>query len=107
MSVPADTPNNKSTLLIVAAEQGELQRLQAIFHEDGYKSIVASDATAALRVLRDELCDLVVVDLDLKGVDGLALCRMLRAQPDTSRIPLIVLSTEDRESRKVESFNAG
>jgi two-component system NtrC family sensor kinase len=107
MSVPADTPNNRSNLLIVAADQAELQRLQTIFHEDGYKSIVASDATSALRSLRAEVCDLVVLDLDIEGVDGLALCRVLRAQPDTSRIPLIVLSSQDRESRKVEAFDAG
>src|SRR5262245_7142123 len=104
MSVPAATPSVKSTLLIVAAEQGELQRLQTIFHEEGYRSIVASDPTSAMRVLRTELCDVVVVDLDMKGLDGLALCRVLRAQPDTSRLPLIVLSSEDRESRKVEAF---
>ncbi len=107
MSVPADTPNNRSTLLIVAADGDELRRLQSIFHEDQYKSIVANDASSSLRALRNQVCDLVVLDLDIKGVDGLALCRVLRAQPDTSRIPLIVLSSEDRESHKVEAFDAG
>jgi two-component system NtrC family sensor kinase len=107
MSVPADTPSIKSTLLIVAAEQSELQRLQAIFHQEGYRSIVATEPTSAMRILRTEVCDLVVLDLDMKGVDGLAFCRVLRAQPDTGRLPLIVLSSEDQESRKVEAFNAG
>ena len=107
MSVPADTPNNRSTLLIVAADGDDLRRLQSIFDEHRYRSIVANDAASVIRALRDEVCDLVVLDLDIDGVDGLALCRLLRAQPDTSRLPLIVLSSEDREGHKVEAFDAG
>jgi two-component system NtrC family sensor kinase len=48
-----------------------------------------------------------VTDLALPGVDGLALCRILRAQSATSRLPVIALSDYDLESQKQEAFAAG
>jgi two-component system NtrC family sensor kinase len=107
MSVPAETPKQKSTLLIVAADESAQQRLRSIFQADGYRTIAANDASTALRTLRTALCDLVVLDLEIPGVDGLAFCKVLRAQPDTSRVPLIALSSNDDEKRKVEAFGAG
>src|SRR4030095_14837508 len=107
MSVPAETPKQKSTLLIVAADESSQQRLRSIFQADGYRTIAANDASTALRALRTALCDLVVLDLEIPGVDGLAFCKVLRAQPDTSRVPLIALSSNDDERLKVEAFGAG
>jgi two-component system NtrC family sensor kinase len=53
------------------------------------------------------MCDLVVLDVELPEVDGIALCRLLRAQPGLTQMPLVVFSATDSESRKVEAFTAG
>jgi two-component system NtrC family sensor kinase len=60
-----------------------------------------------LRLLHKEHCDLVLLDVEMPDVNGLALCRLLRAQAATRQLPLIVLSASDDEQRKVEAFNAG
>ena len=107
MSAPASTARENTTLLIVYEEIGERSRLRDIFEEAGYRALTVSDAPSALRVIHRERCDLVVLDLEIPGVAGLALCRLLRAQPATSKLPIIALSDSDSESRKAEAFAAG
>ncbi|HZE72729.1 MAG TPA: ATP-binding protein [Pyrinomonadaceae bacterium] len=107
MSVPAETSGQNSTLLIVADDDRAHQRLKSIFQESGYRTMAATDVTSALGVLHREDCDLVVLDLEIPGVDTLALCRLLRAQPATSKLPVIALSGNDDERQKVATFAAG
>src|SRR5438045_2659400 len=48
-----------------------------------------------------------MLDIEMPGVDGLALCRLLRAQAATKQLPIVIFSTSDDENRKVEAFAAG
>jgi CheY-like chemotaxis protein len=57
--------------------------------------------------LKKEQCDLVMLDLELPEVDGVSLCRLLRAQPSLRQLPVLVFSATDNEQRKVEAFSAG
>jgi two-component system NtrC family sensor kinase len=107
MSASASTTKESATLLIVSDEISARTRLSNIFEEAGYRVLAVADAPSALRVLHRERCDLVVLDLEIPGVDGLALCRLLRAQPATNQLPIVALSDSDLESRKVEAFTAG
>lgn len=107
MSAPASTEKQNATLLIVYEEISARARLRQIFEDAGYHALAVSDAPSALRVIHKEHCDLVVLDLEVPGVDGLALCRLLRAQPATKKLPVIALSESDSESRKEEAFAAG
>ena len=86
MSAPASITEEKATLLIVYDEIDARTRLCGIFEEEGYSVLTVSDASSALRILHKEHCDLVVLDLEIRGVEGLALCRLLRAQRATSKL---------------------
>src|SRR5687767_2948736 len=107
MFAPATTVPANVTLLIVCAESSVRGRLEEIFTTVGYRTLATADASAALSALHKEPCDLVVLDLEIEGVDGLALCRLLRSQRATSKLPIIALSDDDLESREVEAFAAG
>jgi len=107
MSGLATTIQETATLLIVCPETGGRGRLHQIFTDAGYRTLAVSDAPSALSVIHKESCDVVVLDLEIEGVDGLALCRLLRAQPATNKLPVIALSASDHESHKVEAFSAG
>jgi two-component system, NtrC family, sensor kinase len=107
MSVPAETLEQNSTLLIVTDDDPAQQRLTTIFREGGYCILTARDASSALQSLQRQDCALVVLDLETPGIDGLALCRLLRAQSATSKLPVILLSSLDNEHRKVDAFSAG
>lgn len=103
----ANKPDHGTNVLVVDDDIKARERLRRVFEKAGYRALSAGDATSALRLLQKEPCDLVVIDLALPGVDGLALCRILRAQTATSKLPVIALSDNDVESQKVEAFAAG
>src|SRR5919106_2470032 len=105
MVVPAE--NHNATLLIVDDDAAARDRLRDIFETAQYRVVTATEASSALRVLKGVRCDLVALDLEMPGVDGLALCKLLRAQPLTSKLPIIALSDSDDEKRKVQAFTAG
>jgi two-component system NtrC family sensor kinase len=105
MAVPAE--NHGATLLIVDDDSAARERLREIFETAQYRVVTATEAASALRVLKGVRCDLVALDLEMPGVDGLALCKLLRAQPTTSKLPIIALSESDDETRKVQAFTAG
>jgi two-component system NtrC family sensor kinase len=105
MVAPAE--NQSATLLIVDDDAAARDRLREIFENAQYRVVTATEAAAALRVLKGVRCDLVALDLEMPGVDGLALCKLLRAQPTTSKLPIIALSESDDEARKVQAFTAG
>ncbi len=107
MFAPATTVPANVTLLIVSAESSVRGRLEEIFSTVGYRTLATADASAALSALHKEPCDLVVLDLQIEGVDGLAFCRLLRSQRATNKLPIIALSDDDLESTEVEAFAAG
>lgn len=99
--------NNAATLLIVDDDAPTRQRLREIFESAQYRIVTAGEAASALRVLKGVRCDLVVLDLDMPGVNGLALTKLLRAQPTTGKLPIIALSESNDEKQKVAAFAAG
>src|SRR5919106_4291671 len=105
MVAPAE--NQNATLLIVDDDHAARERLREIFETAHYRVVTANEAASALRVLRGVRCDLIALDLEMPGVDGLALCKLLRAQLTTSKLPIIALSESDDEARKVQAFTAG
>ena len=96
-----------ATLLIVDDESSVRKSLRRVFEAAGHRTLVAPDAPTALRMLHQESCDLVLLDVEMPGVGGLALCRLLRAQANTRQLPVVMLSASDDENRKVEAFAAG
>ena len=107
----ATTPEQNSTVLIIDDDEEAREELCAVFENAGYDVVSANDAASALHLLHKGSCDLVVLELALPGSDGLALCRILRAQPTTSKLPIIALSKNDSEtnvvSRETEALAAG
>src|SRR5690349_22380094 len=106
-SMVAPAENHNATLLIVDDDAAARERFREIFETAQYRVVTATEAASALRVLKGVRCDLVALDLEMPGVDGLALCKLLRAQPTTSKLPIIALSESDDEARKVQAFTAG
>ena len=107
MSLSSIESNAPATLLIVDDDRSAREGLRSIFETAGHKTIAANDAPNALRLLREQPCDLVMLDVELPEVDGLALCRLVRAQPNLKQVPLVVFSANDSEGRKVQAFTAG
>ncbi|HEY5161190.1 MAG TPA: response regulator transcription factor [Gaiellaceae bacterium] len=95
-----DTP----TILLVDDEDAIQKLLSFPLQKDGYRVIEARDGEAALRCFDEEKVDLVVLDLALPKLDGLEVCRRLRAH---SAVPIIMLTARDEEIDKVIGLEIG
>ena len=94
----------KGNILVVDDEPQITRVLKTTLSSHGYGTRTAADGDEALQVMKDWAPDLVITDLRMPNMDGLDLCRRLRAK---SRIPIIVLSVKGEERIKVEALDAG
>jgi two-component system, NtrC family, sensor kinase len=107
MSVLPSQQAGGATLLIVDDDTSTREDLRSVFESAGHRTIAVGDAPSALRLLRKQTCDLVMLDVELPEIDGLALCRLLRTQPAMKQLPVVVFSANASEGRMVEAFSAG
>ena len=107
MPVSSGLETQPATLLVIDDDSSAREGLRSIFESVGHRTIAVHDAPAALRFLKKERCDLVMLDVELPEIDGVSLCRLLRAQPSLRQLPVLVFSATDNEQRKVEAFSAG
>lgn len=73
----------------------------------GHQVREAADGQAALAVAKEERFDLVLADVNMPGMDGIALTRELRALPAFAGVPILILTTESDADKKKEGKAAG
>lgn len=100
-------PEKNPTVLVVDDDPESRERLRSVFAQAGYRSLSADASASALRLLREETCDLTVLNFDLENGGGAALCKLFRAQPATSKIPIIALTNDDNTQQRIEALEAG
>ena len=93
-----------STILLVDDEQAVQQPLSFALERDGYRVVQARNGEEALEQFAKEHVDLVVLDIMLPRLDGLEVCKRLRA---TSSVPIIMLTARDDELDKVLGLELG
>jgi two-component system, OmpR family, KDP operon response regulator KdpE len=95
---------NKKRILVVDDEQHITMVMRSGLTKHGYDVRVAAEGEAALELFQLWTPDLVITDLSMPNMDGLEVCRRLRA---VSTVPIIVLSVKGDESVKIEALDAG
>ncbi len=95
------------TVLVVEDEDTLRETLAFNLQEENYKVLVASDGEAGLELIRSRRPDLVVLDIMLPRLDGLAVCRIARKDPDTAHIPIIMLTARGTEGDKMVGLDSG
>jgi DNA-binding response OmpR family regulator len=96
--------SDSPTILLVDDEDAIQKLLSFPLRRDGYEVIEARDGEAALARFAEEKVDLVVLDLALPKLDGLEVCRRLRAR---SEVPIIMLTARDDEVDKIIGLEIG
>jgi two-component system KDP operon response regulator KdpE len=91
-------------ILIVDDEPQITRVLRTSLSAQGYDIRVANSGEMALEIMKDWAPSLIITDLSMPSVDGIELCRRVRA---VSQIPIVVLSVRDQERQKVEALDAG
>ncbi|HEX4264238.1 MAG TPA: response regulator [Verrucomicrobiae bacterium] len=97
----------KPRVLVVDDESDFIQLLKYNLENQGFDILTASDGVQALNVARRELPDVVLIDLMLPDIDGFSVCEILRSQPSTSKVPIIVVSALDGEYVRSRGIQAG
>ncbi len=96
--------NEHRHILVVDDEPQITRVLRTTLSAQGYDLRVAGDGEAALEIVKDWTPDLVITDLAMPNMDGLELCKRLRA---TSQVPILVLSVRGQDRMKVQALDAG
>ena len=96
---------NPISHILIVDDDHEIRSLLADYLEtNGYRAMTAQDGVAMGRALEDAHVDLIVLDLNLPGDDGLTLCRSLRA---TSNIPVIMLTARNEPVDRILGLEMG
>jgi two-component system phosphate regulon response regulator PhoB len=97
----------KGQILIVEDDRALAEILEYNLRQDGYDTIVAYDGQDGLQQAKLRGPDLVVLDLMLPMIDGLEICRRLRADPITRGILVLMLTAKSEETDEVVGFAVG
>jgi two-component system alkaline phosphatase synthesis response regulator PhoP len=92
------------TILVVDDEPKIVKQARDYLERGGFRVLTAADGTTALAVARHERPDLVVLDLNLPGMDGLDVCRALRRASD---VPIVMLTARVEETDRLIGLELG
>jgi len=97
----------KEHILVVDDEADIRKLVEYNLAKEGYKIACAATGEDALKKARAAVPDLVILDLMLPGVDGLEVCRLLKSDAKTQRIPIVMLTAKGEESDIVAGLELG
>ncbi|WP_455388883.1 response regulator transcription factor [Petrachloros mirabilis] len=101
----ASSPAKK--ILIVEDERDILQLVTLYLEKEGFRTVPAATGAEGLKSAKQEKPDLVILDLMLPEIDGLEVCKRLRAAPETAMLPIIMLTAKAEESDTVIGLELG
>ncbi len=94
-------------ILCVDDEPSIREFLHRVLTDEGYQVLTACDGQEALLVAVAERPDLILLDIMMPNLDGMATCRQLRERPTTRNIRIIILTAYDTRDRLEEAIAAG
>ncbi len=99
--------NNSKKIYVVEDEPDIRETLVYNLNREGFKVSEFSDAETCLDKIKNELPDLIILDLMLPGMSGLDLCKEIRADKDLSQLSIIMLSAKGEEVDRIVGFELG
>ena len=97
----------KGSILIVDDERASLHILETILRTAGYRVRATVSGSLALSSVKEEMPDLILLDIMMPGMSGYQLCERFKADERTRQIPIIFLSALDQLDNKLKGFSAG
>lgn len=97
----------KKTILVVDDEKDLVDLLSYNLQRAGYATLTAGDGIAALEAAREKKPDLVLLDVMMPRLDGMEVTRRLKGTPQTSAIPVVILTAKGEETDIVVGLTLG
>ncbi len=101
------TLRGQGTILVVDDSPTELHILKGILEGAGYGVLLAENAESGIELAHSAKPDLVLMDVVMPGLNGFQATRQLSRDPDTSNIPVIMVTTKDQETDKTWGLRQG
>ncbi|MBI5251948.1 MAG: response regulator transcription factor [Desulfomonile tiedjei] len=97
----------KEKVLVVDDDEDILELVRYNLAKEGYQVHCVPSGEQALKKAREDIPDLILLDLMLPGLDGLDVCRQLRNSPETSGIPIIMITAKGEDADIVSGLELG
>lgn len=98
---------NKADILLVDDKPENLRLLSTMLEEQGYEIREAISGALALKSAQASPPDLILLDINMPGLNGYEVCQRLKADQTTSHVPVIFISAQDEAWDKVKAFSVG
>ena len=98
---------SREKVVIIEDESDIREVLEHNLSREGYRVLSSSDGESGLNMVKTEAPDIVLLDLMLPGLDGVEVCRRLKEDPLTRRIPIIMVTAKGEESDIVLGLGVG
>ena len=88
-------------ILVVDDSPTETEAFRAVLEKNGHEVLNAENGADGVAVARQELPDLVLMDIVMPGLNGFQATRQLTRSPETKNIPVVIVTTNDQETDRV------
>src|SRR3989339_2207744 len=94
-------------VLVVDDNPANVALVERILTKEGFATQPALSGEAALLLLQKSLYDLILLDINMPGLDGFSTCQRIKAHPTLAKIPIIFLTAEQDEAAITQAFRVG
>lgn len=94
-------------ILIVDDSPSQLLGIKRIVEKLGHETLTAEDGAAGVEVARQQLPDLILMDVVMPNLNGFQATRTISKNPDTAHIPIVLVTTKDQETDRVWGMRQG
>ena len=94
-------------ILIVEDNEKNLKLVRDVLQVKGYETLEAGTAEDGLKIARERMPDLILMDIQLPGMSGIEALKALRAEPATAAIPVVAITASVMQQDRQEIMKAG
>jgi CheY-like chemotaxis protein len=108
MELQANTARPHAPRVLIVDDQADIcQMLTQVLEPDGYETETAISGKRALAAVRDHVPDLILLDVSMPGMDGYEVASLLKSDPKTASIPIIMVSALAGRGARVIGLDSG
>ncbi len=107
MAHARDNPNTSPCILVVDDTPTNVHLLERVLKKEGFEVRTAAHGEAALHAVGNALPDLILLDINMPGIDGFEVCRRLKEKTETRNIPVILMSAMADTASRLKAFDVG
>src|SRR5213079_3107103 len=94
-------------ILVVDSDPGDSSSLERVLRYNGFEAVTVMGGMEALALLELQMPQLIILDLQIKDLNGIALIRAIRADPEVAGLPILVFTREFAHELRQEALRAG